>query len=172
MIFSARSRRYAACLPRLSVVSPDCVAIVPAVSYGIALAAKNLPVEKGQSIVVLQDQFPSNVYSWHKLAGQKKAVVKTVPRPKDYDWTAALLESIDDDTAIVAVPHCHWTDGSLIDLEIIGEQCRSRGAALVVDGIQSTGRHAVFRGPGAAGFPGGRGAQMVARALQFRVLLR
>jgi len=40
----------------------DCVAIIPAVSYGIALAAKNLPLEEGQSIVVLHDQFPSNVY--------------------------------------------------------------------------------------------------------------
>ena len=44
--------------------NPDCVAITPAVSYGIALAAKNLPLEGGQSIVVLHDQFPSNIYSW------------------------------------------------------------------------------------------------------------
>ncbi len=57
---------------RIIGCDPDCVAIIPAVSYGIALAAKNLPVEKGQSIIVLQDQFPSNVYSWHKLAGREK----------------------------------------------------------------------------------------------------
>jgi len=117
----------------------DCVAIIPAVSYGIALAAKNLPVEKGQSIVVLQDQFPSNVYSWRSLATQKNAVVKTVPRPVDNDWTPALVESIEDDTAVVAVSNCHWTDGALIDLEKIGAQCRSKGAALVIDGIQSLG---------------------------------
>jgi len=117
----------------------DCVAIIPAVSYGIALAAKNLPVEKGQSIVVLHDQFPSNVYSWRSLASQKNAVVKTVPRPVDNDWTPALLESIEDNTAVVAVSNCHWTDGTLIDLEKIGERCRSKGAALVIDGIQSLG---------------------------------
>src|SRR5210317_994616 len=34
----------------------DCVAIIPAVSYGIDLAAKNIPIEKDQSIVLLQDQ--------------------------------------------------------------------------------------------------------------------
>jgi selenocysteine lyase/cysteine desulfurase len=117
----------------------DCVAIIPAVSYGIALAAKNLPVEKGQSIVVLQDQFPSNVYSWRSVASQRNAAVKTVPRLVDNDWTTALLESIEDDTAVVAVSNCHWTDGTLVDLEKIGEQCRSKGAALVVDGIQSLG---------------------------------
>jgi selenocysteine lyase/cysteine desulfurase len=117
----------------------DCVAIIPAVSYGIALAAKNIPIEEGQSIVVLQDQFPSNVYSWRSLATRKNAVIKTVPRPIDNDWTPALLESIEDNTAVVAVSNCHWTDGTLIDLEKIGEQCRSKGAALVVDGIQSLG---------------------------------
>ena len=117
----------------------DCVAIIPAVSYGIALAEKNLPVEEGQSIVVLHDQFPSNVYSWRSLASRKNAVIKTVPRPDDNDWTPALLESIEDNTAVVAVSNCHWTDGTLIDLEKIGEQCRSKGAALVVDGIQSLG---------------------------------
>ena len=117
----------------------DCVAITPAVSYGIALAAKNLPLEEGQSVVVLHDQFPSNIYSWRNLASQKNAFVKTIPRPVDSDWTAALLEGIDDNTAIVAVSNCHWTDGTLIDLEKIGERCRAKGCALVVDGIQSLG---------------------------------
>jgi selenocysteine lyase/cysteine desulfurase len=118
---------------------PGCVAIIPAVSYGIALAAKNLPIQKNQAIVVLQDQFPSNIYSWQLLAAEKQAVVKTVPRPPDSDWTSALVEGIADDTAVVAVPNCHWTDGTLIDLEQIGERCRSVGAALVVDGTQSIG---------------------------------
>ncbi|MBW2406199.1 MAG: aminotransferase class V-fold PLP-dependent enzyme [Deltaproteobacteria bacterium] len=117
----------------------DCVAIIPAVSYGIALAAKNIPIEEGQSIVVLQDQFPSNVYSWRSLATRKNAVIKTVPRPIDNDWTPALLESIEDNTAVVAVSNCHWTDGTLVDLEKIGKQCRSKGTALVIDGIQSLG---------------------------------
>ncbi len=116
-----------------------CVAIIPAVSYGIALAVKNLPIQKNQSIVVLQDQFPSNIYGWRCVAAQKKASLKTVPRPADGDWTPALMECIGDDTAVVAVSNCHWTDGTLIDLEKIGAQCRTRGAALVVDGIQSVG---------------------------------
>jgi selenocysteine lyase/cysteine desulfurase len=115
------------------------VAIIPAVSYGIALAAKNLPIKKKQSIVVLQDQFPSNIYSWRRLAVEKEAILKTIARPPDNDWTNALVEGIGNDTAVVAVSNCHWTDGTCIDLEKIGEQCRSSGAALVVDGTQSVG---------------------------------
>jgi selenocysteine lyase/cysteine desulfurase len=124
---------------RLVDCKPDDVALVPAVSYGIALAARNLPVARDQAILILQDQFPSNVYVWMQLAREKNAVVKTVQRPPDSDWTPAVLEAIDSDTAIVAVPNCHWTDGTRLDLVKVGEKCRTVQAALVVDGIQSIG---------------------------------
>ncbi len=42
---------------------PTDIAIVPSASYGIATAAQNLPLQKGQSILVLEEQFPSNYYS-------------------------------------------------------------------------------------------------------------
>ncbi len=119
--------------------SPNDVAVVPAASYGIALSARNLPLEAGQSIVVSQDQFPSNVYSWMNLAAANNAKVVTVPRPADNDWTSAILESIGSDTAIVASANNHWTDGTTVDLVRVGEMCRSVGAALVVDGAQSLG---------------------------------
>ncbi len=124
---------------RLVECKPDDVALVPAVSYGIALAARNLPVARNQAIVILQDQFPSNVYVWMRLAQEKNAVVKTVQRPPDSDWTPAVLAAIDSDTAVVAAPNCHWTDGTRLDLEKIGQKCRAVRAALVVDGIQSIG---------------------------------
>ncbi len=119
--------------------TPDQVAIIPAVSYGIALAAKNIPIEPGQSILVLQDQFPSNVYPWHRLAAEKGAAIITVSRPADQDWTAAVLAAIDDKVAITALPNCHWTDGTVLDLVRIGEKCRALGSALVIDAIQSLG---------------------------------
>jgi selenocysteine lyase/cysteine desulfurase len=117
------------------------VAIVPSVSYGISVAAANVPVREGQKILILEDQFPSNVYAWRGLAEQSGARLITVPRPEDFDWSRALREEIDADTAVVAVPNCHWTDGSLVDLARVGEGVREAGAALVVDGIQSLGAH-------------------------------
>ncbi|HEX5849499.1 MAG TPA: aminotransferase class V-fold PLP-dependent enzyme [Rubrobacter sp.] len=115
------------------------VAVVPSVSYGISVAAANVPVGDGEKIIILQDQFPSNVYSWRELASQKGAKLVTVPRPEDADWTRALLAQIDEHTAVVAAPNCHWTDGSLVDLIRVGERVREVGAALVIDGIQSVG---------------------------------
>jgi selenocysteine lyase/cysteine desulfurase len=119
----------------------DGVAIIPSVSYGMAVAAANLPVEAGQKIVILEEQFPSNVYVWRELAKRTRAELLAVPRPADHDWTGAMLECVDRGTAVVAVPNCHWTDGTLVNLVRVGERARDVGAALVVDGIQSLGAH-------------------------------
>ena len=115
------------------------VAFAPSVSYAMAQAAHNIPLRKTQSIVTLAEQFPSNVYPWMDLAERSGAAFVSVPRPGDDDWTSALLSHIDAATGIVAVPHCHWTDGGLIDLEAVGAACRRVGAALCVDGTQSVG---------------------------------
>jgi selenocysteine lyase/cysteine desulfurase len=124
---------------RLVDADADGVAVIPSVSYGISVAAANVPVNEGEKIIILEDQFPSNVYSWRELASREGADLVTVPRPEDSDWARVMVEEIDADTAIVAAPNCHWTDGSLVDLARVGERVREVGAALVVDGIQSLG---------------------------------
>jgi selenocysteine lyase/cysteine desulfurase len=117
---------------------PDGVAVVGSVSYGIATAAANLPIRAGSTVVLLADQFPSNVYSWLAAAAANGAEVITVARSAD-GWTSGLLQAIDERTAVVAVEGCHWTDGSTVDLVRVGEACRAVGAALVVDVTQSLG---------------------------------
>jgi selenocysteine lyase/cysteine desulfurase len=119
--------------------SADCIAIVPSASYGIATAARNLPVKKGQSILVLAEQFPSNYYSWQRLTEETGASLKVVAWPENKDWTAAVLDSLTSDVAIAALPHVHWTSGGRLDLVRIGEACRKLGAALVLDLTQSLG---------------------------------
>src|ERR671916_3308443 len=111
--FFEEAEEVRALFARLVGGDADGVAIIPSVSYGISVAAANVPVREGEKIVILEDQFPSNVYPWRELASRSGARLVTVPRPDDYDWTGALIEEIDADTAVVAAPNCHWTDGSL-----------------------------------------------------------
>ncbi|MGD8808039.1 MAG: aminotransferase class V-fold PLP-dependent enzyme, partial [Gammaproteobacteria bacterium] len=124
---------------RLIGAQQDDIAIVPSTAYGIATAAANLPVVQGQKIVVLQDQFPSNYHAWVNLAQDTGAELVTVPRPADGDWKTAVLARLDDDVAITALAPCHWTDGSLVGLETIGETCRAVGSAFVIDATQACG---------------------------------
>ena len=115
------------------------VALVPSASYGLSCAARNIAVEHGKRILVLSEQFPSNVYVWREVAATRGASVATIARPPDDDWSRAVLDAIDDRTAVVALPHCHWTDGGYLDLVRIGMRCRDAGAALVLDLTQSAG---------------------------------
>ena len=122
------------------------IAIVPAVSYGVAVAALNIEVAAGQEILLLEDQFPSNVYPWMELAKSSGGRLITLPRTPNPDqagyqetWTERIIEAIGPQTAVVALPHCHWIDGSLIDLVAVGKAARNSGAALVLDVTQSAG---------------------------------
>jgi selenocysteine lyase/cysteine desulfurase len=124
---------------RLLGCDADCVAIVPSASYGIAIATRNIAVGPGQNIVLLADQFPSNVYAWRKKASECGARIVHARRRDDDCWTDAVLSAIRPDTAIVAVPNCHWADGGLVDLERVADAARRVGAALVIDATQSLG---------------------------------
>lgn len=123
---------------------PRRVAIVPSASYGLAVAARNTPRRRGQNVVVAHEQFPSNVYAWRALCRADGLEMRAVAPPggdgpRGARWNERLLEAIDADTAVVALGHVHWTDGTRFDLETIGERAREVGAALVVDGTQSVG---------------------------------
>jgi selenocysteine lyase/cysteine desulfurase len=117
----------------------DCIAIVPSASYGIATATRNLPVKKGQSILVLAEQFPSNYYPWERRGDETGASLKVVAWPENNDWTAAVLNALTDDVAIAALPHVQWTSGGRLDLVRVGTACRKLGAALALDLTQSLG---------------------------------
>ena len=119
------------------------VAIVPAVSYAMAIVKRNLDFHGG-NVVVAAEQFPSNVYAWRQLCRRTGATLRTVAPPASGEgrgaaWNEALLDAIDAGTRLAALPHVHWTDGTRFDLERIGERARQVGAALVVDGTQSIG---------------------------------
>ena len=132
-----------ALVARVIGAEAESIALVGSVSYGLAVAAANLPVRAGQSIVVLDREFPSSTYTWRDLARRAGARVVTVKREAGASWTDALLGALDDRVAIVATPVCHWTDGSLIDLERLAPAVRAAGAALVVDASQAAGAHPI-----------------------------
>lgn len=119
--------------------SAEGVALVPSASYGMGVVASNLKVREGQRLLVLAEEFPANVYPWRELARRTGASLHTIPRPADGDWTRAVLEALDERTALAALAHCHWTDGTWVDLVKVGARAREVGAVLAVDATQSLG---------------------------------
>jgi selenocysteine lyase/cysteine desulfurase len=123
---------------------PQSIAIIPSVSYGIAIVAKNIPFEKGDEIVILGEQFPSNYYAWKQLEKEKGIIIKTVKAHglatgRGAKWNQAVLEAISSKTKMVSMPIVHWTDGTLFDMKAIRQRTNEVGAYLIIDGTQSIG---------------------------------
>ena len=122
--------------------SADNVAIVPSASYGVSCAAANLSLDRGDVILALQDQFPSNYYSWRRQALASGAEFHVVSRDESQTWADALLEAIKlrgDDIAIATLEGHHWTSGEVVDLEVVTPALREVGARVVLDLTQTIG---------------------------------
>ncbi len=138
--FFSESEQTRAKFASLINASAEDICFVPSVSYGVTLAMRNLRVRPDQSILVLSEQFPSNVYPWVEFARQHGATLTRVERGRNLNWTDSILKSMEScDPGVLALPNCHWTDGAFIDLNRISEACKSTDAALVVDATQSLG---------------------------------
>jgi selenocysteine lyase/cysteine desulfurase len=123
--------------------SNQCV-VIPSVSYGMANVAKNLTLEKGDNIIVVGEQFPSNVYPWMEAAQKADTEIKTISPPdtkagRGELWNKQILESINERTKLVACGHIHWADGTIFDLRSIRQKTYEVGAWLAVDATQSLG---------------------------------
>ncbi len=123
---------------------PNRMVIIPSVSYGMANVANNLDLEAGDEIIVVDEQFPSNVYPWMTSAKDSGAIIKTInaPETREYrgkKWNALILDAINEKTKMVACGHIHWADGTLFDLVSIRNKTKEVGAWLIIDGTQTIG---------------------------------
>jgi len=115
------------------------IALIPSVSYGIAVAAKNFRFNKGKEIIVLEHQYPSNYYAWENVARQYNLEMVIIKKIKGKTLTESILEKISSGTAIIELPNGHLITGNYIDLQQISEASKSAGSYFVLDLSQSLG---------------------------------
>ncbi|MFT5392452.1 MAG: selenocysteine lyase/cysteine desulfurase [Gammaproteobacteria bacterium] len=124
--------------------SPDRVALVPSVSYGLAIATYNHRVNKGHTVVVPEEEFLSDVYGWIAACQRAGGTLRPVPRPRanvdaSARWSEAIVAAIDASTSVVNLSTVHWTDGLIFDVASIARRAREVGALVVIDATQSVG---------------------------------
>jgi len=120
------------------------IAIIPSVSYGMANVANNVRLKNGEEVIIVDEQFPSNVYAWQKVAQKNKASVKIIKPPITFEkrgeiWNQSILDAINDKTKVVTLGPVHWADGTLFNLKAIREKTKKHNALLIIDGSQSVG---------------------------------
>jgi selenocysteine lyase/cysteine desulfurase len=119
------------------------VALTPSVSYGVATAAKILPIPRGSRVIVLENDHSSPVLEWRARAAAQGFTVETVNQPDDGDWTSAVLAITDRPGAppvgLASISSVHWSDGGLIDVDAVRVALKRQGALFLIDATQSAG---------------------------------
>ncbi len=128
----------------IHINDPQSIALVPSVSYGFANVIKNCRPSGSQNIILVEEIFPSNYYSWKRLADDTGAELRLIKAPtlgagRGRLWNEAVMNAIDESTFAVSLPQVHWVDGTWFDLEAVRNRTNEVGAMLVIDGSQFIG---------------------------------
>jgi cysteine desulfurase/selenocysteine lyase len=126
---------------RLVNASPEQIALTTNTSYGLNVAARMLPLEPGDIVLLSDKEFPSNVRPWLRLE-QEGIVVEIVPLTAqgwpDEDRLVARLA--DPRVKVLTVSLVQFANGYRVDLARLSAATRASGAYLVVDAIQALGQ--------------------------------
>jgi selenocysteine lyase/cysteine desulfurase len=118
--------------------TPDEIAFVQNTGTGLNIIANALPLQKDDTVVFCDMEFPANVYPWMNL---RRKGIKTQCIPNDGGGLTvdALERHADPRTKVVAVSSVEFLTGFKNDLQALGTWCRERDIYFIVDAIQSLG---------------------------------
>ena len=77
----------------------DRIAYIPAASYGLANVTNNIKLKKNEEVIVISDQFPSNIYPWMNLTKKYNGKLKFIKKPiseknQGQKWNENILKAI------------------------------------------------------------------------------
>lgn len=129
---------------KLINASPDEIALVNSTTAGINLVADGLDWHEGDNVVVLADEFPSNLYPWMNLKSQG-VETRLVGTDKGRLCLDRLREACDARTRVVSVSWVGYTTGYRQDIDAIADIAHTAGgkkdshAYFLLDAIQGLG---------------------------------
>ena len=116
----------------------DEIALSTGASHGLNIAANGLPLSAGDEILVVDREFPANVYPWlnQTRRGVKTKIIKpqgSFIMPQDFE------KNISPKTKVISVSFVNYASGYQADLKSIAKLCKSYNITFVVDGSQGVG---------------------------------
>jgi cysteine desulfurase/selenocysteine lyase len=118
--------------------SADEIVLMQNTAMGLNTAALSLPLRAGDNVLVLDGDYPANIYPWMNLA-HRGVLTKFVPSRDGGLNLDLLISRMDSHTRVVAMSTVQFATGFRNDLMAVGKLCKERGIFFVVDGIQSLG---------------------------------
>ena len=123
----------------LNAASVSEIAFVNNTSDGLSLVAAGIDWRDGDNVVGIRQEFPSNRFPWLALGSSGVEFRQLDLGSCDHDPESALMALCDERTRLVTVSAVQYATGFRMDLERLGQFCRSRGILFCVDAIQQAG---------------------------------
>ncbi|SRR6056297_612587 len=118
----------------------DEICLMPNTTAGVNLVAEGFPWSPGDSVVVPEGEFPSNLFPW--LNQESKGVdVRIVPRRDGAVDLDDLFDAVDESTRIISASWVGYSSGYRIDLNELVDRAHRRGVLVFVDAIQGLGMY-------------------------------
>jgi cysteine desulfurase/selenocysteine lyase len=122
----------------LNAPAADDIALLKNTSEGLSVIAYGLSWQRGDNIVISDQEFPSNRIVWESLQDLgvevREASLDTETIPEH-----AIFKCVDDRTRLVAISSVQYATGLRMDLKILGDFCHDSHILFCIDAIQSLG---------------------------------
>jgi selenocysteine lyase/cysteine desulfurase len=116
----------------------DRTAFIDNTSNGLNILAQSIQWKKGDRILLNDIEFPANVYPFLNL--KRLGVEVDFVKSENGIVTAdQIINAIKPQTKLVSVSFVQFLSGYKVDIEKIGNYCRSNNIIFCVDGIQGIG---------------------------------
>ncbi|HXH50688.1 MAG TPA: aminotransferase class V-fold PLP-dependent enzyme [Terriglobia bacterium] len=113
------------------------IALTSGATQGIGIVATGVQLGPGDEVLVAGDNFPANLFTW--LHMRQRGVQVRVLRSEGALHADDVAAAFSAKTRILALDWVNYSTGRRIDLAVMGELARERGALFVVDGTQGVG---------------------------------
>lgn len=123
----------------LNAASASEIAFVNNTSEGLSIVAAGIDWREGDQIVGIRQEFPSNRFPWLALRQKGVEFRQLDLACCEADPETALMAMCNEKTRLLTVSAVQYATGFRIDLERLGQFCRSRGILFCVDAIQQAG---------------------------------
>jgi cysteine desulfurase/selenocysteine lyase len=126
---------------RLIGASPHEIALTVNTGYGLSLAARMLPLKRGDIVIASDKEFPANVYPWMRLKDIGVTLELAPTTAEGWPDEDQLVKRLADPRVrVLAVSLVQFSNGYTVDIARLSAATRAAGSYLVVDAIQGLGQ--------------------------------
>ena len=118
---------------------PEEYAILQNTAEAMHFLAHSLPVQSGDRMLLVDKEFPSNIYPHWQLKQKGVEFDYVAPALSNAAFIENFKKAITPKTRYASVSAVDWLTGLRMDLESIGNLCKEKGIILIVDAAQGAG---------------------------------